>query len=69
MNKQVIWLDFCIENKMVMAGRKIFKLAVKSMSDVLTEILELMGTEKGEVDWLIPHQPNNRIIEAVARDI
>lgn len=57
------------KNKMVMDGRKIFKLAVKSMSEVLTGTLHKIGVEKEEIDWLIPHQANFRIMEAVARNL
>ncbi|MFB3160064.1 beta-ketoacyl-ACP synthase III [Neobacillus sp. 179-J 1A1 HS] len=57
------------KNKMVMDGRKIFKLAVKSMSEVLTETLKKTGIEKEEIDWFIPHQANFRIMEAVARNL
>lgn len=57
------------KNKIVMDGRKIFKLAVKSMSEVLTETLNNTGVEKEKIDWLIPHQANFRIMEAVARNL
>lgn len=57
------------KNKMVMDGRKIFKLAVKSMSEVLTETLYSTGYRQDELDWLIPHQANLRIMEAVARNV
>jgi 3-oxoacyl-[acyl-carrier-protein] synthase III len=57
------------KNKMVMDGRKIFKLAVKSMSEVLTETLSTTGIRKEEIDWLIPHQANVRIMEAVAKNL
>ena len=57
------------KNKIVMDGRKIFKLAVKSMSEILTKSLNDIGYSKDELDWLIPHQANLRIIEAVARNV
>jgi 3-oxoacyl-[acyl-carrier-protein] synthase-3 len=55
--------------KIVMDGRKIFKLAVTSMSRTITETLEATGTGRDAVDWLIPHQANQRIIEAVAKQV
>ncbi|MCM3716541.1 beta-ketoacyl-ACP synthase III [Halalkalibacter oceani] len=55
------------KNKMVMDGQKIFKLAVKSMSSALIESLTTTGLSKEEIDWVIPHQANLRIMEAVAR--
>jgi 3-oxoacyl-[acyl-carrier-protein] synthase III len=57
------------KNKMVMDGRKIFKLAVKSMSEVFTETLKETRVDMEEIDWLIPHQANYRIMEAVARNL
>jgi 3-oxoacyl-[acyl-carrier-protein] synthase III len=57
------------KNKMVMDGRKIFKLAVKSMSEVLSETFIKTGIKKEEIDWLIPHQANYRIMEAVANKL
>lgn len=56
------------KNKMVMDGRKIFKLAVKSMSSAIINILQDQQMSKESLDWLIPHQANLRIIEAVARN-
>ncbi|MEE3956187.1 beta-ketoacyl-ACP synthase III [Peribacillus frigoritolerans] len=56
------------KNKMIMDGRRIFKLAVKSMSGVLTNMLQDEQIPKDRLDWLIPHQANLRIIEAVARN-
>jgi 3-oxoacyl-[acyl-carrier-protein] synthase-3 len=55
--------------KIVMDGRKIFKLAVTAMSRTITETLEATGISRDEVDWLIPHQANQRIIEAVANQV
>jgi 3-oxoacyl-[acyl-carrier-protein] synthase-3 len=55
--------------KIVMDGRKIFKLAVTSMSRTITETLEATGISRDEVDWLIPHQANQRIIESVAQQV
>lgn len=56
------------KNKMIMDGRKIFKLAVKSMSEVLVNMLQDQQMPKDSLDWLIPHQANLRIIEAVVRN-
>jgi 3-oxoacyl-[acyl-carrier-protein] synthase-3 len=49
-----------------MKGREIFKSAVRVMSRCCEEALEANHVKPEEVDWLIPHQANNRIIEAVA---
>jgi len=50
-----------------MAGREVFKSAVRSMADACDEALQRAGLEGGDVDLLIPHQANIRIIEATAK--
>jgi 3-oxoacyl-[acyl-carrier-protein] synthase-3 len=50
-----------------MAGREVFKAAVRSMSDAADRALEMAGLTAGDVDLLIPHQANIRIIEATSR--
>lgn len=54
------------ENFMKMKGREIFKNAVRTMAHTCKEALSATGTSMDKVDWLIPHQANLRIIEAVA---
>jgi 3-oxoacyl-[acyl-carrier-protein] synthase-3 len=49
-----------------MKGREIFKNAVRTMSSVCTEALETNNAKVSDVAWLIPHQANYRIMEAVA---
>lgn len=49
-----------------MEGNKIYKLAVRSMSSAVEEILRKNKLSSKEVDWVIPHQANLRIIEGVA---
>lgn len=49
-----------------MKGREIFKNAVRTMSGVCQEALEHNGLKLGDVHWLVPHQANARIMEAVA---
>ena len=49
-----------------MAGNATFKVAVKRMTEVIQEALEFNGLSIEEVDLLIPHQANERIIRAVA---
>jgi 3-oxoacyl-[acyl-carrier-protein] synthase III len=57
------------KNKIVMEGSKIFKLAVSSMSETTLQTLEATGTPIQELDWIIPHQANQRIMDAVARNL
>lgn len=53
--------------KVMMAGNDVFKYAVKALDSVVEETLEANGIDKSELDWLIPHQANLRIIEATAK--
>jgi 3-oxoacyl-[acyl-carrier-protein] synthase-3 len=50
-----------------MAGREVFKNAVRSMCEAVDVVLEQAGVSKDEVDLLLPHQANIRIIEATAK--
>jgi len=52
-----------------MNGRRIFKLAVNAMSRTVQETLKATGLPLHQVDWLVPHQANQRIIEAVAEQL
>lgn len=51
-----------------MKGREIFKHAVRTMSATCEEALTANGMEKDQVDWVIPHQANKRIMDAVAKN-
>jgi 3-oxoacyl-[acyl-carrier-protein] synthase-3 len=53
--------------KVMMSGSDVFKYAVKAMDSAVDEALEANGLDKTDVDWLIPHQANMRIIEATAK--
>ena len=48
-------------------GQTVFKAAVKSMADVSEEIMNRNNLTADDVDWLVPHQANKRIIDATAR--
>jgi len=50
-----------------MTGNEVFKYAVKALDSVVDETLEANGLDRHDIDWLIPHQANLRIIEATAR--
>ena len=52
-----------------MAGSQVFKFAVKVLDEVARETLALAGAGIGDVDWLIPHQANVRILDATARKL
>ncbi len=50
-----------------MAGSDVFKAAVKALDAIVEETLEANGVDRHDIDWLIPHQANLRIIEATAK--
>lgn len=52
-----------------MAGRETFKIAVTMLGNSVDEVLAKNGLEKSAIDWLVPHQANIRIIQAVARKL
>ena len=54
---------------MRMNGREIFKNAVRSMAGASRDALKSSGVKNEEVDWVIAHQANLRIIEAVAKNV
>ncbi len=52
-----------------MKGNEVFKVAVNTLGRIVDETLAANALEKGDVDWLIPHQANIRIIQATARKL
>ncbi|MBQ7524265.1 MAG: ketoacyl-ACP synthase III [Alphaproteobacteria bacterium] len=50
-----------------MAGRSVFKYAIDYMAMSMKEILTENGMTMGDVDWIIPHQANRRIIESMCK--
>ena len=60
---------FTVDHKMhyiYQEGRTVFKYAVSNMSEITATIAERNGLTKENIDWVIPHQANMRIIDAVA---
>ncbi len=55
------------ENRyLYMKGNEVFKVAVNTLSHLVVETFEMAGIDKAELDWLVPHQANLRIIKATA---
>lgn len=52
-----------------MDGQAVFKFAVRVLADVAEEVCHHAGVQTGDVDWLIPHQANIRIIEATGKKL
>ena len=55
--------------KLRMKGKEVFRHAVVNLADVLHETLEAAGHRAEEVDWVVPHQANKRILDATARKL
>ena len=52
-----------------MDGKGVFKFAVNVLSDVVEELLASQNLQGSDIDWLVPHQANIRIIEATAKKL
>ena len=55
--------------KLRMKGQEVFRHAVVNLASVLTEVMEVAGLGTDQIDWLIPHQANARILDATARKL
>jgi 3-oxoacyl-[acyl-carrier-protein] synthase-3 len=52
-----------------MAGREVFRHAVGMVTDVMTDAFTATGTQASDLDWFVPHQANERIIDASAEKL
>lgn len=52
-----------------MRGNEVFKIAVRTLRRIVTEALDANGMKSSDIDWLVPHQANIRIIDATARKL
>ncbi|WP_271077492.1 beta-ketoacyl-ACP synthase III [Aurantiacibacter sp. MUD61] len=55
--------------KLRMKGREVFRHAVTNLSSVLAEVLEDAGHVPDDIDWVVPHQANQRILDATAKKL
>ena len=55
--------------KLRMRGREVFRHAVVNLAAVLNEVLESAGLTSDDVDWVVPHQANARILDATAKKL
>ena len=55
--------------KLRMKGREVFRHAVVNLAGVLNEVLAEAGLETADIDWVVPHQANARILDATARKL
>ncbi|EAT09653.1 MULTISPECIES: beta-ketoacyl-ACP synthase III [Sphingomonadaceae] len=55
--------------KLRMKGQEVFRHAVVNLASVLNEVMSLAGLDARDIDWLVPHQANARILDATARKL
>jgi 3-oxoacyl-[acyl-carrier-protein] synthase-3 len=55
--------------KVRMKGREVFRHAVVNLAEVLEEVLAATGFSAADLDWIVPHQANRRILDATARKL
>ena len=60
---------FTDDKWLYMAGNEVFKVAVTQLSNLVKDTLAANNMDKSELDWLVPHQANLRIISATAKKI
>lgn len=61
--------DEVAERTMSMKGNEVFKVAVNTLSRIASETLDANGLTKDQIDWLVPHQANLRIISATGKKL
>lgn len=52
-----------------MEGREVFRHAVVNLAEVVDEALDANGLERSDIDWLVPHQANKRILDSTAKKL
>jgi len=57
------------QDYVAMEGNAVFKMAVNTLDQIVDETLEANGLKKTDIDWLVPHQANIRILQATARKL
>jgi len=55
------------DSRIIMKGNEVFKVAVRTLGRVAEKALEANGIDQSDLDWLVPHQANLRIIQATAK--
>ena len=55
--------------KLRMRGSEVFRHAVTNLASVMNEVLDLAGLTPADIDWVVPHQANARILDATARKL
>ena len=56
-----------VEAKLIMDGTEVFKHAVEKLCSSLLEVIAMSGLDVSEVNWVVPHQANKRIIDMISK--
>jgi 3-oxoacyl-[acyl-carrier-protein] synthase-3 len=56
-----------VQGSLKMKGNEVFKVAVRTLEAMVDKVLKENNLDKGQIDWLVPHQANLRIISATAK--
>jgi 3-oxoacyl-[acyl-carrier-protein] synthase-3 len=72
--KDILYVDGGVSSTrtsghIVMEGKEVFRHAVGAMSDVVDEVLTHNKIDAGQIDWIVPHQANIRIIESTGKKL
>ncbi len=57
------------DDKVEMKGSEVFKIAVRTLGQIVDETLQENNLTAGDIDWLVPHQANSRILAATAKKL
>ena len=57
------------KDTVLMEGNSVFKMAVNTLDQIVDETLTANGMQKSDIDWLVPHQANIRILQATAKKL
>jgi 3-oxoacyl-[acyl-carrier-protein] synthase-3 len=57
------------QNAIHMSGSEVYKVAIQKLAEIVDETLAANGLDKAAIDWLVPHQANLRLIQAIARKL
>jgi 3-oxoacyl-[acyl-carrier-protein] synthase-3 len=57
------------QNAIHMSGSEVYKVAIQKLAEIVDETLAANGLDKSAIDWLVPHQANLRLIQAIARKL
>ena len=71
---EMLWVPSGVSHKsgdehVRMRGSEVFKFAVNAMGQLVEKTLEAAGMQQSDIDWLVPHQANERIISATAKKL